>query len=722
VIFATGKESPCGWANEEETMDLKNIRTTILNRGTTEEKRAEILDYFQRTFALDEQLYDHLANDAAFYLRAEPLRHPLIFYFGHTAAFYINKLNIARLIDRRINPAYESMFAIGVDEMSWDDLSARNYDWPSVGEVRAYRRQVNELVTEVIGTLPLSMPITWDAPFWAIMMGIEHQRIHLETSSVIIRRMPIGEVRPLDGWEQCPLAGKAAENCLLPVEGGRVVLGKTKDHPLYGWDNEFGRRESEVWDFKASKYLVSNGEYLRFVEDGGYQKEQFWTDEGRRWLQFTKASQPLFWLGEAGGYRLRILAAIIDMPCNWPVEVNYLEAKAFCNWLAEKKGTKIRLPSEDQWYRLRDLHDIADQPHWRHAPGNINLEHWASSCPVNHFRFGEFFDIIGNVWQWTETPITGFDGFVVHPWYDDFSTPTFDTQHNLMKGGSWISTGNEATRDARYAFRRHFFQHTGFRYVEADQPLETAQAMYESDMAVSQYCEMHYGPTSFGVGNFPENCAKICFEYMAGKKKNRALDLGCSVGRASFELAREFSLVDGLDFSARFIRIAYQMQEKGVIRYQLPEEGEIVSYHERRLEDLGLLDIADRVQFFQADALNLKPQYCDYDLILAANLLDRLADPGKFLTSVHERLGAGGILVLASPYTWLPEFTAREKWLGGYRKDGEPYTTLDGLKDLLQLHFTLVAEPRDVQFVIRETKRKFQHSISQVTVWRKISG
>ncbi len=379
-----------------------------------------------------------------------------------------------------------------------------------------------------------------------------------------------------------------------------------------------------------------------------------------------RPSQPLFWVGEASLYRLRILARIIDMPWNWPVEVNYLEAKAFCNWLAEKQGTKIRLPSEDQWYRLRDLHYIPDQPYWNQAPGNINLEHWSSSCPVDHFAFGEFFDIIGNVWQWTETPITGFEGFAVHPWYDDFSTPTFDTQHNLIKGGSWISTGNEATRDARYAFRRHFFQHAGFRYVEADQPLETAQAMYESDMAVSQYCEMHYGPTFFGVANFPENCAKICFEYMAGKKKNRALDLGCSVGRASFELAREFNVVNGLDFSARFIRIAYQMQEKGIIRYQLPEEGEIVSYHERRLADMDLLDTADRVQFFQADALNLKPQFCDYDLILAANLLDRLADPGKFLASVHERLGAGGILVLASPYTWLPEFTAREKWLGGF--------------------------------------------------------
>jgi 5-histidylcysteine sulfoxide synthase/putative 4-mercaptohistidine N1-methyltranferase len=706
-------------ADEEYIMDLKNTRTTLLNIGNADEKRAEILDYFHRTYALDEELYDHLASEATFSLRAEPLRHPLIFYFGHTASFYINKLNIARLIDRRINPAYESMFAIGVDEMSWDDLSAKNYNWPTVNEVRAYRREVRELVVQVIGSLPLSMPITWDSPFWAIMMGIEHQRIHIETSSVIIRRLPIDEVRPLAGWEHCPRMGEAPGNSLLPVAGGRVLLGKSKEHPLYGWDNEFGRRESEVWDFKASKYLVSNGEYRAFIEAGGYQKEQYWTDEGWRWLQFTKARHPLFWLGEAGSYRFRTLARIIDMPWDWPVEVNYLEAKAYCNWLAGKKGTKIRLPSEDQWYRLRDLHSIPDQPYWDKAPGNINLEHWASSCPVNHFPFGEFFDIIGNVWQWTETPITGFEGFEVHPWYDDFSTPTFDTQHNLIKGGSWISTGNEATRDSRYAFRRHFFQHAGFRYVEADQPLDAAEAMYESDTAVSQYCEAHYGQTVFSVSNFPENCAKICFEFTAGQKKNRALDLGCSVGRASFELAREFGFVNGLDFSARFIRIAYQMQEKGLIRYELPEEGEIASYHERRLADLDLEGTTGRIEFFQADALNLKPQFSNYDLILAANLLDRLSDPGKFLTTVHERLNDGGILVLASPYTWLPEFTAREKWLGGYRKDGEPYTTLDGLKDLLQLHFTLAAEPRDLQFVVRETKRKFQHSISQVTVWRK---
>ena len=284
-------------------MDLKNTRTPILNQGSAEEKREEIRQYFHATFTLDEQLYQTLASPNAFYLRPEPLRHPLIFYLGHTAAFYINKLIVARITNQRINPRFESMFAVGVDEMSWDDLNEVHYDWPTVDEVLAYRQTVRQVVDETIRTMPLQMPINWDNPFWVILMGIEHQRIHLETSSVIIRRLPIEMVRPLPLWNIFPESGPAPENALIPVKGGRVVLGKTKEHPLYGWDNEFGRQEYEVWDFSASRYLVSNGEYLGFVKDRGYEQEQFWTPEGWKWVGYSRATRPLFWMDSPAGYK-----------------------------------------------------------------------------------------------------------------------------------------------------------------------------------------------------------------------------------------------------------------------------------------------------------------------------------------------------------------------------------------------------------------------------------
>lgn len=705
-------------------MDLRNTRTTILDRGDAEQKREEIRQYFHDTYTLDERLYDTLASDEAFYLRPEPLRHPLIFYLGHTAAFYINKLIVGKISDKRFNPRFESMFAIGVDEMSWDDLDDSHYDWPTVDEVREYRATVRAHVDNLICTIPLTMPIDWDNPFWVIMMGVEHQRIHIETSSVIIRRMPIENVVQLSLWDICPESDQSPQNVspqneLLPVEGGRVLMGKSKDHPLYGWDSEFGQRESGVWDYSAARYLVSNQEYLAFVEDGGYGEEKHWTHEGWDWVDYAKARHPLFWIESPDGYKFRTMAQEINMPWDWPVEVNYLEAKAFCNWMADKTGKPIRLPSEDEWCRLRDLCEIADQPYWEKAPGNINLEHWASPCPIDRFAFGEFYDVIGNVWQWTETPIKGFDGFAVHPCYDDFSTPTFDTRHNLIKGGSWVSTGNEATRDSRYAFRRHFFQHAGFRYVESTQPLDETEAMYETDAAVAQYCEAHYGKTHFGVPNFPKSCAEACFEYTRGRSRRTALELGCAVGRASFELAREFEQVTGIDYSARFIRVAEQLKLKGNCHYELTEEGELVSYHEACLSEAGLKDMAARVEFRQGDALNLKPQFTGYDLILAANVLDRLYEPKRFMHIIHERLNVGGVLVITSPYTWLEEFTKKDNWPGGIRKAGEPYMTLDALVDLLSPHFKMLDEPRELEFVIRETRRKFQHSLTEMTVWER---
>ena len=126
----------------ENLMDPRNARTPILNQDDADKKREEIRQYFHTTYSLDERLYETLASEDAFYLRPEPLRHPLIFYLGHTAAFYINKLIVARITNQRIDPRFESMFAVGVNEMSWDDLDAAHYDWPRLSEVKAYRDTV----------------------------------------------------------------------------------------------------------------------------------------------------------------------------------------------------------------------------------------------------------------------------------------------------------------------------------------------------------------------------------------------------------------------------------------------------------------------------------------------------------------------------------------------------------------------------------------------------
>jgi putative 4-mercaptohistidine N1-methyltranferase len=205
---------------------------------------------------------------------------------------------------------------------------------------------------------------------------------------------------------------------------------------------------------------------------------------------------------------------------------------------------------------------------------------------------------------------------------------------------------------------------------------------------------------------------------MKDKPKTKALDIGCAIGRSSFELAREFDEVTGLDFTARFIQLATQMKERESIGFTLPIEGDIQLKKIVSLKSLGLEKEADKVSFFQADACNLKPIYTGYDLIFAGNLIDRLYSPKKFLNDLSHRLNDGGLLVLTSPYTWLEEFTQKDEWLGGFKKDGENFSTLDGLKEVLGKHFKLI-DTKDVPFVIRETSRKHQHTVAQMSVWEK---
>jgi len=699
---------------------MKNFvtKTVDLRNGDELKKRLEIQAYFEKTWALDEKLYTQLKSDDVFYHRGDPLRHIILFYLGHTAVFFINKLLYAKIINQRVNRQFESIFAIGVDEMSWDDLDERHYEWPSVEAVRAYRNEAKKVILDVIGHAELKLPVTWNDPFWIIMMGIEHARIHIETSSVLIRQLPLDDVVSGRFGEICEeRGGLTSENEFLPVSGAEVQLGKSLKHPLYGWDNEYGHYSEHVEDFKASKFLISNAEFLEFVNDNGYATEKYWTEEGWNWKTYKNAEMPLFWQKRNDEYFLRLVADEISMPWNWPVEVNYLEAKAYCNWLSEKKAKKYRLPSEAEWYRLADISKLPDETEWAEAPGNINLEHYASPCPVDKFKMGDFYDVIGNVWQWTESPITGFPGFKVHPVYDDFSTPTFDGKHNMIKGGSWISTGNEATYHARYAFRRHFYQHAGFRVVESEHDVVIRNDEYETDVEVANACYNQWKIAD--KNNFSVQLAKKIKQLIPDSASKTLLDLNTDTGRLAFELAGQFSKITAIDFSARFIRMPIQLQEKGFNRFVVQDEGELMSYHEVQLAETGLGAGKDKILFMQDNANNLKPVYTGYDVIVVPDLLEELTNPVLFLTNIHERLNAGGMLILTSSYDWDKNHIANTVRPGGFKIDGEIQSSFEGIKQILSENFVMQGEPENLQKVLRVNSRKSELYSSELTVWLK---
>ena len=696
---------------------MRYISNTIdLKRGSVEEKRQEIRDYFLQTYALDEKLFEMLSSVKNIYEQPNKLRHPLIFYFGHTATFFMNKLNASNITQKRINKSYESIFAIGVDEMSWDDLNSENYAWPSIADTKAYRDAVKEFVLSIIDTLEFTMPINWDSPMWIILMGIEHENIHIETSSVLLRELDIEFLNTEEIFTyNNERSTTYPQNRLLHVKGGKVVCEKSHEAPdAYGWDNEFAYHKAQIEDFEASEYLVSNGEYLEFIKEGGYKKLHYFSKDGLRWLDFSKALMPRFWLYKEGKYYLREINRIVELPLNYPVDVNFYEAEAFCRYKSEKLGFEVRLPSEDEYYRLYDFTNASD------CKANIGLEYF-NQTPVDKFKMGDFFDVRGNVWQWSLTPIYPFDGFKTHFAYDDFTTPTFDDRHALIKGGSFISLGNETLRSARYAFRKHFFQHAGFRYVKSKNPYRTKlnDNVYESDEQISQYCEFHYGEECFGVENFAKQSVVLLKPYLNQINCQKALDLGCSVGRSSFELAKVFDEVLGIDFSANFINVGVKLQKYDTLTYRFRVEGDIFENKRVSLRDFGLEEVKDKVSFMQGDACNLKEIYSGYDLIFCSNLIDRLYYPQKFLDDIPLRVNKGGLLVLLSPYTWLEEYTPKENWLGGYVKDNKEITTLQTLKDNLLENFTLL-DTMDVPFVLKESARKHQYTISQMSIWKNL--
>ncbi|WP_108060866.1 5-histidylcysteine sulfoxide synthase [Poseidonibacter lekithochrous] len=695
---------------------MNYIKNTVnLSAGTVEEKRAEIKEYFLQTYELDEKLFDLIKDEKCFYKQPNRLRHPLIFYFGHTATFFINKLTLANILPNRVNKDFESKFAVGVDEMSWDDLESKNYKWPTVDETKDYRAQVKQIILELIDTIEFTMPINWESPMWVIMMGIEHENIHVETSSVLLRELGYKYISQDEIFEYVNEESSSyPQNELLAVKGGEVLIEKDRAKPdFYGWDNEFSFHKSHINNFEASKYLVSNGEFLEFVKDGGYNKPEFFSSEGKEWLDFTQAKHPTFWIKEEDDkYFLREINREIPLPLNYPVDINVYEAEAFCKYKSLQLGYEVRLPSEDEYYRLYD-YVKADE-----KDANIGLKQFNQS-PVDKYEFDGFYDVTGNVWQWSLTPTYPFDDFETHPIYDDFTTPTFDDRHALMKGGSFISLGNEILREARYAFRKHFFQHAGFRYVKSDNEYRTKlnDNVYETDESIAQYCEFHYGDENFGVKNFCVNSVELLKPYLENVKTKKALDLGCSVGRSTFELAQHFDEVTGIDFSANFINVGVKLKKYDSLTFKVKKEGDIAQEKSVSLKDFDLDNIKENVSFMQGDACNLKDVYSGYDLIFCSNLIDRLYYPQKFLDDVPNRVNDGGLLVLLSPYTWLEEYTPKENWLGGYIKDNKEVSTLETLKT--ELNGYELVDTIDVPFVIKETNRKFQHTISQMSIWKK---
>jgi putative 4-mercaptohistidine N1-methyltranferase len=246
--------------------------------------------------------------------------------------------------------------------------------------------------------------------------------------------------------------------------------------------------------------------------------------------------------------------------------------------------------------------------------------------------------------------------------------------------------------------------------------------IYETERLLADYLLFHYGYAedvftghweAKGVRDalhFPERSVNICFDFSTIPPDARALDAGCAVGRASFELSRHCESVTGIDFSRKFIDAANALKADGEFHFARLEEGAHTTPCTARVPQEI---VRGRVSFETGDAMDLRRDLGVFDAVLAANLLCRLRDPAQFLARLPQLVKPGGQLVITTPCTWLEEFTPRANWLCG-----DASATLDGLRSHLDAHFDLVKQT-DLPFIIREHARKFQWTVALGTLWRR---
>ena len=237
--------------------------------------------------------------------------------------------------------------------------------------------------------------------------------------------------------------------------------------------------------------------------------------------------------------------------------------------------------------------------------------------------------------------------------------------------------------------------------------------IYESTRTLGEYLLFHFGsreeqfPWAEGpldALDFPRRTVEELVDSTSSIEN--ALDVGCAVGRSSFVLAELADSVLGVDYSSSFIDVAKAISESGELNYEYHEEAG------RWKKGKAIIDkIPDNLQFEVGDACNLRDDLGSFSLVHAANLLCRLPDPQTFLARLTELVSPGGQLLLTTPFTWLEEFTPRERWVNGE-------DCASALKQILNPFFELEYE-KNMPFLIREHKRKFQYTMALGMRWRR---
>jgi gamma-glutamyl hercynylcysteine S-oxide synthase len=412
----------------------------------------------------------------SFYDRPIPERHRLIFYLGHLEAFDWNLLS-GPLGLSPTNPTFDKLFAFGIDPVGTGLPADTPEDWPNIAQIERYNQRVRGALDEALHgrrSFDAGSPV---ADGTLLNVAIEHRLMHAETLAYLLHNMPVDRKTPHPA--PAPDPRPEPKQFRIKIPAGVATLGQKKHAETFGWDNEFQRTEVFVPGFSIDAFPVTNAEYLKFVQAGGYEDPQYWSHEDWEWKRQARLDHPHFWLPRSGSvasdqdtrWEYQTMFGTIPLPRSWPLFASHAEALAFCRWAGKK------LPTEAQWHRAAYAtpQGIERSYPWGDEEpdstrGNFHHSRWTASPVDAHPAGASAFavqDLLGNGWEWTSTPFGPLPGFEPFSFYPGYSANFFDGKHFVLKGGSQRTDACMLRRAFRNWFQPNYpYIYSTFRCLE----------------------------------------------------------------------------------------------------------------------------------------------------------------------------------------------------------------------------------------------------------------
>jgi len=412
-----------------------------------------------------------IVREEAMYDRPIAERHRIIFYLGHVEAFDWNLLAQRAFGLQSGQRTFDELFAFGIDPVGGGLPNDVPSDWPKREEVDRYSHRVRQELDHAIGQALRHPEEGHPQLITMLEVAIEHRLMHAETLAYMLHQLPAS--KKVRGPIGTTTGARRLKSRFVEIPEGRVTLGlRRQTGDEFGWDNEHEAHEVDVAPFAIDHSNVTNQDFLRFIQAGGYQDKALWSADGWDWKEKEGIEHPGFWKRNGNLWMYRAMFGEIRLPLDWPVYVSYAEASAYAKWIGRK------LPTEEQYHRAafgtRDGWEERSYPWGEERPakrhGNFDFQQWdpapVGSYPEGASAFG-IHDLASNGWEWTRTKFAPFPGFASMPFYPGYSANFFDGKHYVMKGGSPRTAACMLRRSFRNWFQPHYpYVYATFRCVE----------------------------------------------------------------------------------------------------------------------------------------------------------------------------------------------------------------------------------------------------------------